>query len=254
MEVLGIDRPFTSTFVISDMAENVRYNFHRHRQHQLIFPVSGLIFIETKSSFYVSSPQVGLWIPAGVCHASTTKSAQTLSGFFSPAEFPKIAPMPVMVHMTPLLQEAMKHAVAHQGDSKEYTSALFRVIHGTTSENILKGEWPSLPVGSSETLRKTIELLMQDLSMTSVRDLAKRSGQSERTLRRKFLQELGMGPEVFIQRARLLRAMQLLMGNQEQPVIEIGLEVGYSNHSAFTSAFRKLTGLTPSAFRKGDVP
>ncbi len=254
MEEFGINRPFTSTFSFADVAENVRYNFHRHRQHQLLFPISGLLFIETQRNFYVATPQVGLWIPAGFCHASTTKNAQTLSGFFSPAEFQKLASSPVMVRVTPFLQEAMKHAVAYQEDTREYNSELFRVIHGIARENILAGEWPSLPVSSSEVLQHTIELLLHDLGTTNVRDLAKRSGQSERTLRRKFLKELGMGPELFIQRARLLRAMQLLMGNQHQPVIEVGLEVGYSNHSAFTSVFRKLTGLTPSAFRKGALP
>ena len=59
-----------------------------------------------------------------------------------------------------------------------------------------------------------------------------------------------MGPELFIQRARLIRSMQLLMGERGKPIIEIGLEAGYSNHSAFTAAFRKMTGMTPSAFRK----
>ena len=62
-----------------------------------------------------------------------------------------------------------------------------------------------------------------------------------------------MGPELFIQRARLIRAMQLLMANRGETITEIGLEAGYSNHSAFTSAFRKLIGLTPSNFRKGSV-
>ena len=73
-------------------------------------------------------------------------------------------------------------------------------------------------------------------------------------MRRRFLKELRMGPELFIQRARLIRAMQLLMANRGETITEIGLEAGYSNHSAFTSAFRKLTGLTPTAFRKGASP
>jgi AraC-like DNA-binding protein len=254
LQALGIERPFAATFGALDRAEDRRYNFHRHRQHQLLFPVSGLLFIETKSNFYVLSPQIALWIPAELSHATTTMSAQTLSAFLSPAEFGGISEIPTMVRVTPLLHQAMKHTVEHQDAECTYTAALFQVIHGAASENILEGSWPTLPVGSSEALKRTIDAIMQELDSITVRGLAVSTGQSERTMRRRFLKELGMGPELFIQRARLIRAMQLLMANRGESITEIGLEAGYSNHSAFTSAFRKLTGLTPTAFRKGASP
>ena len=44
-------------------------------------------------------------------------------------------------------------------------------------------------------------------------------------------------------RAELLTASQ-------QSVTEVALSVGYSSPSAFSDAFRKLTGQTPRAFRK----
>jgi transcriptional regulator GlxA family with amidase domain len=181
-------------------------------------------------------------------------NAQTLSAFLSPAEFGGISEIPTMVRVTPLLHQAMKHTVEHQDAECTYTAALFQVIHGAASENILEGSWPTLPVGSSEALKRTIDAIMQELDSITVRGLAVSTGQSERTMRRRFLKELGMGPELFIQRARLIRAMQLLMANRGESITEIGLEAGYSNHSAFTSAFRKLTGLTPTAFRKGASP
>jgi len=250
---LGIERPFACTFGVVDYPEDRRYDFHRHQQHQLLFPVSGLLFIETKTNFYVVSPQIALWIPAGLSHATTTMSAKTLSAFLSPADFENISDAPVMVRVTSLLHQALRHSVEHLGNDCGYSDALFRVIHGAASENVLEGSLPLLPVGSSQGLKRTIDAIMQELPTISVRTLALSTGQSERTMRRRFLRELGMGPELFIQRARLIRAMQLLMGGNQESIIEIGLEAGYSNHSAFTSAFRKLTGMTPSAFRKGSV-
>ena len=250
LQALGIERPFAATFGFWGHQVDVRYDFHRHPQHQLVFPTSGLLFIETKKNFHVLSSQIGLWIPAGVSHATTAMSARTLSVFLSPAEFEQLSDSPAMVRVTPLLHQAMSHIVEHQEQGCGYSAALFRVIHGASSENILEGSWPSLPVGSSEELKRTIDTIMRELPTITVRDLAASTGQSERTMRRRFARELGLGPELFIQRARLIRSMQLLMADRGKPIIEIGLEAGYSNHSAFTMAFHKLTGLTPTAFRR----
>lgn len=253
LHLLGIDRPFASTFGISDASEDVRYNFHHHRQHQLLLPGSGLLFVETKNNFYVCSPQIGLWIPAGVSHATTTKTKQTLSCYFNPAKFSKIAEAPAMIRMTPLLREAMKDSVSRKDDSQGYASAVFQMIHGVAAENVLEKFWPSIPMGSSDFLKRAIDVVMHELSAIFVHDLAKKTGQSERSMRRRFLKELGIGPEQFIQRARLLRAMQLLVEHSGRTITEIGLEVGYSNHSAFTSAFQNFTGLTPTLFRRANV-
>lgn len=250
MQQLGVDRPFAATFGYLGPVENIRYDFHRHRQHQLIFPASGLHFIETQSNFYVASPQIALWIPAGVSHATTTLSARTLSVFFSTSKFQSIAKAPAMIRVTPLLHQTMLHTVESGRGSCDFSEALFRVIHGIAGENILEGSLPSLPVGSTESLKRTVNAVMENLETITVRALAGKTGQSERSMRRKFLSEIGMGPELFIQRARLIRSMQLLMGDRKKAIIEIGLEAGYSNHSAFTSAFRKLTGMSPSLFRK----
>jgi AraC family transcriptional regulator len=38
---------------------------------------------------------------------------------------------------------------------------------------------------------------------------------------------------------------------EQIPVTEVGLAVGFSETSSFTAAFRKTTGLTPTAYRRG---
>ncbi len=76
---------------------------------------------------------------------------------------------------------------------------------------------------------------------------------SERTLRRHFRGELEISPERYIQQARLTKAMQLLTDKLPvRTVTEVALEVGYSNHSAFSAAFRKFTGRSPVEFRAGE--
>jgi AraC family transcriptional regulator len=41
-----------------------------------------------------------------------------------------------------------------------------------------------------------------------------------------------------------------LLAEHEYSVTNIGLELGFSETSSFTSAFRKVTGLTPTAFHR----
>ena len=64
-----------------------------------------------------------------------------------------------------------------------------------------------------------------------------------------FRQATGQSPYGWLTELRISRARQLL-GQPELPVTEIALEVGYQTPSAFTAAFRKKTGLTPTEYRR----
>ncbi|MNR53209.1 Melibiose operon regulatory protein [compost metagenome] len=55
-------------------------------------------------------------------------------------------------------------------------------------------------------------------------------------------------PRQMIHKARLEEASRLLL-ETEQPITEIALRCGYTDHSAFSRQFRALTGLSPSQYR-----
>ncbi|TIP78113.1 MAG: helix-turn-helix transcriptional regulator, partial [Mesorhizobium sp.] len=63
-----------------------------------------------------------------------------------------------------------------------------------------------------------------------------------------FRQATGSTPHAWLVKLRIQRARQLL-SHPELPVTEIALAVGYETPSSFAAAFRKITGVTPSAFR-----
>jgi AraC family transcriptional regulator len=65
---------------------------------------------------------------------------------------------------------------------------------------------------------------------------------------RVFKQATGMTPLQFITRERITLAQQLIR-ETSRSLIEIALEVGYSNPSHFAKVFRKVVGVTPSDFR-----
>lgn len=66
---------------------------------------------------------------------------------------------------------------------------------------------------------------------------------------RAFKQSVGLPPLRYRCARRMERARQFL-AQGDMPVTEIGLELGFSETSSFTAAFRRVVGLTPTAYRR----
>jgi len=66
---------------------------------------------------------------------------------------------------------------------------------------------------------------------------------------RAFRQYYHCTPGDYVRQLRIERARHYLAGS-DTPLAEIALQVGYSDQSHFTTAFKRLTGFTPSQFRK----
>jgi AraC-like DNA-binding protein len=80
-------------------------------------------------------------------------------------------------------------------------------------------------------------------------DAARAAGISTAHLHALFKQWLGVSPGHSLSEIRLERAKERLAGSRE-PIIEIALGVGFSEQSAFTRAFRRRYGESPSAYRR----
>ena len=82
-----------------------------------------------------------------------------------------------------------------------------------------------------------------------VEALARESGLSVPRFKARFRAETGFPPAEFVLRRRIERASQLL-ASSERTVLEVALQVGFSSSQYFASAFRRITGMTPTAFRE----
>jgi transcriptional regulator GlxA family with amidase domain len=80
-------------------------------------------------------------------------------------------------------------------------------------------------------------------------DLAAQIHTSVRTLQRRFQMATGMTPIQYQQMVRIERSKELLEARNDA-VQEIALQVGYQDRAAFGRLFKKLTGLTPDAYRQ----
>jgi len=83
----------------------------------------------------------------------------------------------------------------------------------------------------------------------AVQQLVEQSNVPERTLKRRFKIATGSSVIEYLQKLRVEEAKRLLEAG-EFPVDEISFVVGYEDPSFFRRLFKRLTGLTPSQYRR----
>lgn len=82
----------------------------------------------------------------------------------------------------------------------------------------------------------------------SLGDMGWRVGISPSHFAKKFRQSTGLSLCRFINRRRILRALETL--KTDAPLASIALDLGFSSQSHFTRLFSNLTGMTPAKYRK----
>ncbi|WP_407297406.1 AraC family transcriptional regulator [Stutzerimonas zhaodongensis] len=105
-----------------------------------------------------------------------------------------------------------------------------------------------------ERLAVAIRRMHEQPSQTwTVARLAKEAALSRTIFFERFKEALGMPPMAYLLAWRMALAKKLLRGRDDS-VSEIAQRIGYSSVSAFSVAFTRYTGLTPSRYsREGDL-
>jgi AraC family transcriptional regulator len=103
---------------------------------------------------------------------------------------------------------------------------------------------------SPMALRRAIERLRSDSDAdVSLAALASEAGLSRFHFCRAFKESTGLSPHAWLRQYRLEQAMNMLRDTDES-IVSVAAALGYSSQTAFAAAFRKLTGETPSDWRK----
>ncbi len=102
---------------------------------------------------------------------------------------------------------------------------------------------------SGRKLRQVLDFIgdnySQDLSLGQLSAVA---GMSTFHFAREFKRTTGTTPHQYLIKFRIDRAKEMLAAG-ELPLIDVGLQSGFSHQSHFTRLFRKLTGTTPLSYR-----
>jgi AraC family transcriptional regulator len=83
----------------------------------------------------------------------------------------------------------------------------------------------------------------------TLEDLAQVAGYSRFHFARGFRTATGMPPYAYLLRQRIALACELL-ASRDVPISDIAAATGFATHAQFSSRFRQVTGLTPSAYRE----
>jgi AraC-like DNA-binding protein len=146
----------------------------------------------------------------------------------------------------------LRHAV---GWTPEQARTLSVAQHFFAALSHLCREWFSkprilwLPAARSPEMQGLATYVRKHLADASLKGACTLTGLSPRTLQRRCVTELGFGWRRYLSEARILRAMELL-ARGENSVGSVAQSVGFNSLSAFTLAFSRRVGLSPSEFSK----
>jgi AraC-like DNA-binding protein len=153
------------------------------------------------------------------------------------------------LEVSPLLRELVLHLVTldhlHAGcdGHARLVAVLADLVAASESVPL------TLTLPRDPRARKVAErILAQPGQPDTLAELATNSGASQRTLQRLFCAETGLGLEAWRLRARMQQAVVAL--SEGLSVTEAAFAAGYSSASAFSGAFKRCFGVTPSRYRR----
>ena len=150
-------------------------------------------------------------------------------------------------------------ADAHEGFSTErlYTEFLAQALAVRTLCQGRQSRPETNNRGASalprHVLRRVIERMHFFDSDLSLQALANESGYSRVHFVRMFRVATGYSPHNYLLNLKLERVRELLK-NPAKSLIDIALDCGFSSHSHMTRLFRKMVGVTPTAYRRSLRP
>jgi AraC-like DNA-binding protein len=236
------------TFVYHDA--DLETGWHHHDLHQLQYALEGVAEVETPDVRCLLPPRQALWIPAGHPHLTVLHSVHSIALYLDPATLPDRDDRARVIAVSPLLREMLHHATrwAIGRRATDVTAdTFFASLAGVVLE-CLDDEVPlSLPTTTEGLVRNIMDSTRADLGASS-REIARRVGISERTLRRRFAAVTGMTWSEYVTDCRILAAIPLVVADTLS-ITQVAHRVGYGNAGTFTRAFRAHTGQTPSRYR-----
>jgi AraC-like DNA-binding protein len=221
---------------------------HEHREHQLVYALSGVMTVHTPRGTWVVPTHRAVFIPGRVEHSiEIAGEVKMRTLYFAPQVSRSLPSDCCVLGVSPLLRELILHVVALGGlDRRVPTQArLLGVLLDLLQ--LLPTAALTLPQPVDERARHLAALLRERVGdARPLPQLVKRSGASLRTMERLFHSETGMSLGRWRQQLRLTEALRLLAAGEA--VTSVALEVGYESPSAFVSAFRKIFGTTPGRY------
>jgi AraC-like DNA-binding protein/quercetin dioxygenase-like cupin family protein len=220
---------------------------HRHRRGQFAYCPDAPLVVEAGERLFVLGPGEAAWIPGGLPHALSARSARTaLNLYIEPGATALLGETPALFKVGGLERELVS-ALADGGRAEAGQPAHERLV-----DVLFDRLRPARPTGTL--------LLPADPALAAIqqrwlagddreRDLAAwadRLALSPRSLQRRIFAATGLPFRAWRQRVVLTACFDPLI--RGLPVKIVAADAGYASASAFVAAFRRTFGVTPGEF------
>ena len=221
---------------------------HFHEDDQLVYAVRGVMTVRAAGGLWIVPTRRAVWIPAGVAHAIEMSGVVEMQTLYLAPGLVTLARCAV-VHVTPLLEELVRHA-CRLGELRGERPREAHVAAVIVDE-IMEARAEELQLPSPRdprAVRVSESLLGAPNDRRTLEELARRAGASRRTIERLFVQETGMTFGKWRQQLSLVHGMRLIAEGAK--VTSAAREAGYDSPSAFIAVFRRALGVTPTEWRR----
>ena len=237
------------TIQSSHVLDNRSMKPHRHIRGQLLYLALGSIVVLVENRFYVVYSGNYIWIPPGMEHKTFSRARSEVHSLYIDKEVGKsFSPIPFISKASPLFVQLLDRLtyLTHFTDGEDaminsLESLLLMEIDGGNIIDV------GLPLPKDKRLLSLCKRLFDDpLYNMTIEDLLKNIPISYRHAIRLFKQQTGIDFGKWRVLLRLHVAVSLLMSGYS--VTRVSNEIGYSNPSGFSAAFKNEFGMSPREF------
>ncbi|AZC27398.1 Transcriptional regulator, AraC family [Pseudomonas sessilinigenes] len=223
---------------------------HEHDWGQLLYAMSGVMWVETPQEALVVPPQRAVWLPPGVVHGIRVVSdLQMRNIYLRPSLAATLDARVQVLQVDTLLRELIVRLVELEPPQPDYYEALVGLALLELQRARRSELKIVLPDAADRRLCSLCQAVMAAPSLEiSFEQHAEAVGASVRTLARLFKERLGLGFAEWRRQVQLATAAAELI--QGVPVSRIARELGYSP-SSFSDMFRRELGVAPSQYVAG---
>jgi len=145
-------------------------------------------------------------------------------------------------------EELMNQEIGFMTRINQLIDELFiGIARQSTRQNNSQRDFPQTFMKLEQTLRQNLA------NQWTVEEMAALTGLGTTTFTEKVKKYTGFSPLNYLINIRISEAIKLL-NRQEENVTDIALQTGFYSSQHFSTTFKKLTGYTPSDFRKRNLP
>ncbi len=232
--------------------KGARLDTHMHRESQLVFAASGTMQVTTPKGRWLVPPGRAVWVPARLGHAIDVLADIEMRTLYFDLDWlarqgtDDGLASEFVVRVSRLLHEAILALFANPAPSAR-ADLLIRLILSELHQ--AEDATTFIPLPQERRCRRAAAIVLADPSSPhNLDDLAHLVGTSARTLSRLFAQETQLNFKSWCQHARIAAAVERLAVDRTIALKQLAAHLGYARLSAFSQAFRQVTGRTPSEF------